>query len=56
MQAPMRKQGEIAESIPSIPGPVREAARILPRLAPGGLYEAEVGAARILPRLAPGGF
>jgi len=38
IKAPMRKQGDIAASIPNIPGPDIEAARIIPRLAPGGLY------------------
>jgi hypothetical protein len=38
IKAPMRKQGDIAASIPKIPGPDIEAARIIPRLAPGGLY------------------
>jgi len=46
----MRKQGDIAASIPNIPGPGIEAARIIPRLAPGGLY------GKAIPRLAPGGF
>ena len=34
----MRKQGENAGAMPNIPGPVVEATRIHPRLAPGGLY------------------
>jgi len=38
IKAPMRKQGDNAASTPNIPGPAIEAARIIPRLAPGGLY------------------
>ena len=38
MEAPMRQQGENAASIPNIPGPVIEATRIHPRLAPGGFH------------------
>ena len=39
IKAPMRKQGENAASIRNIPGPVVEATRIHPRLAPGGFHE-----------------
>ena len=39
IEAPMRKQGENAASIPSTPGPVIDATRILPLLAPGGFQE-----------------
>ena len=54
MKAPMRKQGENMASIPSSPTCSctetrrrREAHRIHPRLAPGGLYWGPI------PRLAP---
>ena len=39
IKAPMRKQGENVASIRSILGPVVDAARIHPRLAPWGFHE-----------------